>query len=119
MGRLEPLLEIIKFAPQIGPNVRRALHELFQVRNVIVHCGAIADRKLLSECPWVSWRLNETIKIKHSLYGWYYRATMRYYERMMNQALIAFGNKGCECPGMNEISERPEEIGELTSEANK
>lgn len=107
IGRLEPLLEVFDLAPVVGPNLRRALHELSQVRNVVVHAGGRADRKLLTDCPWLPWRLGELVVIEHELYGWYYRAADRYAERVFHQVLRALGNRGCECPGLEEIPARP------------
>jgi hypothetical protein len=110
VGKLEPLLGIFGLAPSVGKNLRRALHEISQIRNVIVHCGCRVDKKLLSECPWFPWEVGQPIWIDHPLYGWYYQAAYRYAERVLNQVLIAFGNRGCTCPGMDDVSPRPKNV---------
>jgi hypothetical protein len=107
IGRLEPLLGIFGLAPAVGPNLRRALHELSQIRNVIVHAGGRVDRRLLAECPWLPWRVDAPVIIDHTLYGWYYSGADCYAERVFNQALLSLGDRGCECPGLDEIAARP------------
>lgn len=110
VGRLAPLLDVCGLAPPMGSNLRRGLHELSQVRNVVVHCGGRADAKLLAECPWLPWRVGDTVVVSHDIYGWYSHAARRFAERVLNQVFIAFGNKGCTCPGMDEIEERPDAV---------
>jgi hypothetical protein len=108
VGKLNSLLVVFDLAPSVGPNVQRALHELCQVRNVIVHCGGLADEKLVEECPWLGIRVGERVQVDHPVYGWYYRAARRYAERVSNQAMVALGFEGCKCPGMDEIDARPD-----------
>jgi hypothetical protein len=107
-GKLNPVFDVFGLSPRIGENLRRALHELCQVRNNIVHCDGKADKKLLDECPWLEWKAGDRIKINHSIFGWYYQAANRYIERVLSQAMKAIGLEGCNCPGMDEISQRPE-----------
>jgi hypothetical protein len=107
VGKFSPILKLFGLEPRIGDNLRRALHELCQVRNVIVHCDGKVDRKLISECPWVTWQIGERIKISHSIFYWYYIAAQRFLERLLDQVLKNFGMEGCNCPGMDEIHERP------------
>ena len=107
VGRFKEVLSVFSLSPAVGPNVQRALHELHQLRNVIVHCGSIADQRLLKECPWLEFAVGDRVRVSHDLHGWYYQAAKRYAERILNQALLALGFPGCECPGMNEIGDRP------------
>jgi len=106
-GKLKSVLSPFDLAPPVGANIQRALHELCQVRNVIVHGAGRVDQKLLDECPWLEFVVGQTINIQHSIWGWYVRAATRYAERVFNQAIVRLGLKGCECPGMDEISPRP------------
>lgn len=107
VGKFSPILKLFGLEPRIGDNLRRALHELCQVRNVIVHCGGRVDRKLVQECPWLSSNIGDRIKISHEIYYWYYIAAERFLERVQSQTLITLGFEGCNCPGMDEIHERP------------
>jgi hypothetical protein len=117
VGKLKSLLEVFSLAPTVGQNVNRALHELCQVRNVIVHCGGIADKTLIDECPWLGLEVGEPIDFYHPVYGWYFSAAMRYSERVLNQAFIALGLPSCKCPGADEIYDRP--VKSLASESKE
>ena len=108
VGKLKSILAVFGLAPVVGPNVRRALHELCQVRNVIVHCGGVADEKLIKECPWLESKVGENFQVDHPVFGWYYGAARRYAERVSSQAMIALGFDGCQCPGMDEVDARPD-----------
>jgi hypothetical protein len=107
ISKLEPLLEAFDLAPTLKPNLRKALLELYQVRNVIVHCGSRVDQRLLEVCPWVSWPLGAGVLVEHGLYAWYQKAAGRYTERLRNQVVVALGGPACTCPGMDEIQDRP------------
>jgi hypothetical protein len=109
VGKLKALLSVFNLAPAVGPNVQRAIHELYQVRNVIVHTGSRADQKLLDECPWLGYSLGDVVGVRHNVYIWYYHAARRYAERLLNQVFLGVGLPGCECPGMDEIGPRPSE----------
>ncbi len=103
------LLSIFNLSPKVGDQVRKALHELCQIRNVIVHSGGKADQKLINECPWLGLEVGESLSIPHPVYAWYYAAAERFVERVFNQVFINFGLTGCTCPGMDNIHERPSE----------
>jgi hypothetical protein len=105
---LDTVLNLFGLAPPIGQNLRQALHELHQVRNVLVHCGGVADHKLVQECPWLGLQQGETISVPHSLWAWYHLAAERYAERMMNAVILRFGFEGCTCPGMDNVPDRPQ-----------
>jgi hypothetical protein len=107
VGKLKSLLAVFGLAPAVGPNLQKSIHELYQVRNVIVHCGSRADQKFIDECPWFGLAAGELVTIDHQVYGWYYRAARRFGERVLNQAFLGLKLPGCECPGMDEIEPRP------------
>ena len=111
VGKLKCLLGVFSLAPRVGENVKRALHELCQVRNVLVHCGGIADQMLTEECPWLGLKIGERVQLSHPLCAWYYAGARTYAERVSNQAMLALGFPGCECPGADEIHGRPEPDG--------
>jgi hypothetical protein len=107
VGGLGAVLAQLKLTPQVGDNVKKALHELCQVRNAIVHRGTRADQRLIEACPYLPWKSGDSIKISHALFGWYHAAAERYRDRTLNQVLIVFGSVGCQCPGLDEIGSRP------------
>ena len=107
VGKLKSLLGVFGLAPTVGPNIRQALHELCQLRNVMVHCAGFADDKFVAECPTYGATIGERVIVPHALYGWYYHAARRYAERVSNQAFLALGMSGCSCPGMDDVEARP------------
>ncbi|MBS2026031.1 MAG: hypothetical protein JST92_26830 [Deltaproteobacteria bacterium] len=108
VAKLSSVLEVFGLSPSIGANVRRALHEMCEVRNVLVHCGGRADARLLKECPWMELKIGEPVQIAHSVYGWYLHAARTFSERVFNQLLVALTLPSCHCAGVDEISPRPE-----------
>ncbi len=110
LGKLTALLDEFSLKPKTGANVRRALHELGQVRNVLVHCAGCADGKFINECPWFETKLGGRIRVSHCLYGWYKAAATCFLERLLQRAVETLGFIGCTCRGVDEISERPSDV---------
>jgi hypothetical protein len=50
-GRFEALLEPFNMGGAVNDRVRALLHELFHVRNLIVHKGGRADTRFIAACP--------------------------------------------------------------------
>ena len=107
VGKLKATLGVFGLAPEIGTNCQRAIHELCQVRNVVVHCGGIVDQKLMNECPWLDAEVGGEIPVSHLLWSWYSNAVLKYVERALNRMAIKLGFPGCACPDADDISERP------------
>ncbi len=104
----DAVLRPLDLAPRIGANLRSALHELCQVRHIIVHNGGMADLRFAEACPHLGLSPDDPVMIPHSLWGWYYLAATRFCERLLNKFLIRLGRPGCNCEGMDTIGERPE-----------
>jgi hypothetical protein len=109
VGRFEPLLNAFGLMPVLGPNLRRAIHELWHVRNNLVHSAGVADKRLVEACPWLSIEPAKIFAIPHLVYGWYYRGAERFTEHVASKAVQMLGFEGCNCPGMDEIDPRPEQ----------
>ncbi len=112
IGKLSSVLDVFGLAPSIGANARRALHEMCEVRNVFVHCGGVADQRLVDDCPWLGLKTGELVVVSHEVFGWYGTAATTFSERVYNQLLIALKLPSCECPGVDEIPARPFAKGE-------
>jgi uncharacterized protein YutE (UPF0331/DUF86 family) len=52
IGRFETILSAVGLDGGVPEEVRRAILELAEVRNVIVHRRGIADGRFVSSCPW-------------------------------------------------------------------
>jgi hypothetical protein len=107
VGKLTSLLSVFGLDPILGQNTKLALHELCQIRNGVVHCGGLADKKLIAECPHLGFRPGQRIRINHKLYLWYHKAANCFAERVAHQALLAVDLPGCTCSGADEIEARP------------
>lgn len=93
-GGLAPItlvLEKLNIAPELGDNVRKALHELRQVRNAIMHRGGRADRRLREGCTDVPWAIGQRIMISEDLFWWYYQAALHFPGDAVSKAGVALG----------------------------
>ena len=116
VGQLKALLGVFNLWPAVGPNLQKALHELCQVRNVLVHFAGRADQKLVEECPWLGVAVGKEVAIPHALYVWYLTAARLLADRVHNQGTLALGFSGCKCPGLDEVKERPvQQLGAMSS----
>jgi hypothetical protein len=62
-GRFECLLHPVKVIPKISDEIRRDICELAAIRNVIVHCASVADKRLLELCPWLTLKVGDQLRI--------------------------------------------------------
>lgn len=69
VGRFEALLEAIGLGGPVDDSVRRALLELSEVRNVIVHRAGRVDAKLLERCPWLSLLSGSVLTINGGIFN--------------------------------------------------
>lgn len=63
IGRFETLLDVFGLGGPVSATVRRDVHELQQVRNVLVHRRGIADRQLLEACPWMDVAIGDQVVV--------------------------------------------------------
>jgi hypothetical protein len=63
IDRFEAVLKAIGLNGDLDPGVRRALVELYQIRNIYVHRGGLADRHFRRVCPWRSESVGEPIRV--------------------------------------------------------
>jgi hypothetical protein len=54
VSRFEALFEPLGLDGPVPDVVRKTIFELSQARNVIVHRGAIADKRFVEACPWLA-----------------------------------------------------------------
>jgi hypothetical protein len=108
IGRFELLLNVFALMPDVGPNLRCAIHETWQVRNNLVHSGGIADKRLSDACPWLGVEVGKTFVIPHIIYAWCRVGAERFAERVANKVVHMLGFEGYHCHGMDEIGSRPE-----------
>jgi len=61
----EALLAQVKLSGAVDPEIKKTLWEMHHVRNVIVHRGSLADRRLVQGCPWMGLKVGDRIIISH------------------------------------------------------
>ena len=76
--RFETLLAPIFLSGHVGNETSKALFELSQIRNNILHRGGKADNHFTRSCPWLSYTLGDTVKVTKVKYQEYYSAIGRY-----------------------------------------
>jgi hypothetical protein len=72
--RFDSLLDHFGLTSNLPDGCGKMLFELQQVRNAIAHRNGRADRRLLTECPWLSLDINGPVVISSSMLGAYSEA---------------------------------------------
>jgi hypothetical protein len=100
VNKFESLLGQFGLSGPVEERVKRALFEMGQVRNVIVHRSSIADRRFVEACPWLQLNVGDTIKISYDQYINYYESSIYYMKTVMkrlpghfNKMQAGFGKK--------------------------
>ena len=66
IARLEAILETIEMSGPVRDEVKRALLELSQVRNVLVYRKGLADSKLINLCPWLALKPGDSVRVSQA-----------------------------------------------------
>lgn len=74
VGRFETLLAAVNVSVTVGDDVRRTLHEMCAVRNVLVHRAGRADRRFIGQCPWIPVSEGEAVRVTRARYSEYNKA---------------------------------------------
>lgn len=69
VNTFENILEIFGLSGPVNPEVKDALWNLNNLRNIIVHRDSRADRRFVENCPSLNFKLGERILIDHALYA--------------------------------------------------
>ena len=71
IGRFEAILAPLGLGGSVPDAVRRAIFELSEVRNVIVHRRGFADKRFVSSCPWFGVKLGDELILTKQHYDRY------------------------------------------------
>ena len=77
-GRFEAPLDAVGLGGSMDDNARKFLFELSEVRNVIVHRNARADRRFIEACPWLRAAVGAPVVVTSDSYIMYDRAVCWY-----------------------------------------
>jgi hypothetical protein len=78
VGRFDLLLAAVGISITHDEDRRRTLFELSKVRNVVVHQAGKADKKFVSECPWMNIAPGRPVVIDEERFRGYVRAALGY-----------------------------------------
>ena len=67
IDRFEGILSAIGLGGELDPVIRKALVELYQIRNLYVHKGGIADRHFKKMCPYREEMVGEPVRMSPRL----------------------------------------------------
>lgn len=87
--RLEQLFKYVGLEGSVDSKTRKAIFELQQVRNLIVHKAGIADPKFVKACPWLNIAKGQKIRVTHKSFGDYGDAVQTYVINLMERNLLA------------------------------
>jgi hypothetical protein len=91
VDRFELLLEPFGLGGTIDAEVKKGIREMHHVRNVLVHRGGRADRRLVEGCPWLGLELGRSVTINHDAFGRYLKALISYVTELLYRIHSAFG----------------------------
>lgn len=91
IGRFEAVLDAVFLGGSLPESIRKTLFELSEVRNVLVHRNATADRRFRDACPWFGADPGSPIDLVPNHYKMYSLATLWYFVELDNRVLRASG----------------------------
>jgi hypothetical protein len=65
VGGLEKLLAYVDLSGDVEANTKKTLWEMQNIRNVIVHRGSVADKRLIQNCPWLGLKVGDAVVVRH------------------------------------------------------
>jgi hypothetical protein len=78
VGRFESVVDTLGLSGTVAPSVRKALLELREMRNVIVHNMAKADRFFKIRCPWIAVDVGQSLRVTQVQHRAYHTAALWY-----------------------------------------
>ena len=91
VNRFEAMLEPFGLSGEVTKKTKKAIFELGQIRNVLVHCGGYADKTLIESCPWLLFEPGEKIKISKDIYSRCFHAVHDYNIQLIVRVGEKFG----------------------------
>lgn len=78
VGRFESVLDALGFCGIVAPSIRKALLELHEIRNVVMHKMGKADKQFKARCPWNEIELGQSMRVTQTEYRVYHTAALWY-----------------------------------------
>jgi len=93
VARFESLLAPFSLDGSVSTECSAALFELQQVRNVIAHRNAKADRRIITDCPWLGLHLNQPLEVSKEMLDKYGNASVEYLTIILYRVGDLYGQK--------------------------
>ena len=87
-GRFDSLLSAVAIAVPLDSDLRRALLEMSEVRNVLVHKAGSADRRFIEACPWYGAKEKDAVSVDRAKYEKYRAAVNSYASAILRAAHV-------------------------------
>jgi hypothetical protein len=87
----EALLELVGLSGSLDPEVKKLLWQMHHVRNVIVHRGSVADRRLVMSCPWMGLKVGDKVVVTHESLRRYEEALCSYTVMLVKRLGARYG----------------------------
>jgi hypothetical protein len=89
--RCEAALEPLGLSGPVEPDIKKDFHEIHHIRNVLVHRGGIADRRIVEGCPWLCLKSGDRIAVSHEMQRRYNMAVVNYTMTIVSRIARRFG----------------------------
>lgn len=91
VNRFEGLMEAIGLRGAVDDEIAKALWELQQIRNIIVHNRGIADKRFCEACPWFASIPGDIISVGRPMCNKYYESVLGYACELITRTGEYFG----------------------------
>jgi hypothetical protein len=91
VGRFEAILDPVGLGGPVDDSIRKSLFELSQIRNVIVHKGGKADRRLVDGCAWLGLQRGAIVRVGGAMFARYRLAAYWYLIELRGRVDERFG----------------------------
>jgi len=89
IARFEAILSAVGLGGGIEDEVRKAIFECRQVRNLIVHRSGNVDARFLRACPWFRTRPEEPLPLQRNHFSYYLNASYAYSVEILRRRRVA------------------------------
>lgn len=89
--RFETLFEPFGLSGVLESQIKRDIREMHHMRNVLVHRGGKADRRIVEGCQWLGLSLGQEIKVTPEAMNRYGASLMKYVIEIMCRCRRKFG----------------------------
>lgn len=89
--RFESLLQPFGLGGPVEESCQRALYELSQIRNALVHRSGVVDKRLADACPWLKLTPGQPLLVSNQMWRIYNDALGKYALELIQRVRVTFG----------------------------